>query len=387
MNLGDSAPEAGFRAELRAWLATAVAAHGAPPRAADWRVRREYDTGWQRRLHDAGYSGVSWPAEHGGRGATLAEQLVYHEEVARARAPYIGVNFVGQMHGGPTIAAEGTPEQKARHLPGILRGDQVWCQGFSEPQAGSDLASLRTRARRDGDHYVVSGQKIWTTYAQVADYCELLVRTDPAAPKHRGITWLVMPMASPGIEIRPLHTLEGESEFNELFLDDVRIPVDHRVGAENDGWRVANVTLRFERGTAFAGMIVALQQALDRIAASAAALGRRGHARELGRLRAEADALWALVKLSVCESGRSGVPPVAGSAMKLAYTELSQRVHALGLRLLGRALLGRGDLAGLPTRAMLHDYCWSIQSTISAGTSQIQRNIVAERVLGLPRDR
>ncbi len=387
MDLRDSASEQKFRAELRAWLATAVPAHGARPHSGDWRARREYDTGWQRRLHAAGYSGVSWPAEHGGRGATLTEQLVYYEEVARAGAPYIGVNFVGQMHGGPTIAAEGTPEQKQRHLPGILRGDQVWCQGFSEPQAGSDLASLRTRAVRDGDHYVVSGQKIWTTYAQVADYCELLVRTDAAAPKHRGITWLVMPMNSAGVEIRPLDTLEGESEFNELFLNDVRVPVDHRIGDENDGWRVANVTLRFERGTAFAGMIVELQQALGRIARSAADLGSRGHPGELGRLRAEADALWALVKLSVCESGQSGVPAVRGSAIKLAYTQLFQRVHELGLRVLGRAALSREDLAGLPTRALLHDYFWSIQSTISAGTSQIQRNIISERILGLPRDR
>jgi len=383
VDLRDSASEQKFRSELRTWLASAVPAHGAPPRSGDWQARRAYDTGWQRRLHEAGYSGVSWPAEHGGRGTTPVEQLVYHEEVARAGAPYIGVNFVGQMHGGPTIAVEGTPEQKARHLPGILRGEQLWCQGFSEPGAGSDLASLRTKAVRDGDHYVISGRKIWTTYAQVADYCELLVRTDPAAPKHRGLTWLVMPMDSAGIEIRPLDTIEGESEFNELFLNEVRVPVDHRVGAENDGWRVANVTLRFERGTAFAGMIVALQQGIERLARIA---GDRWPG-ALGRLRAEADALWALVKLSVCESGASGVPSVRGSAVKLAYTELFQRVHELALRLLRRGALGREDFASLPTRAMLHDYFWSVQSTISAGTSQIQRNIIAERILGLPKDR
>jgi alkylation response protein AidB-like acyl-CoA dehydrogenase len=382
VNLRDSPAEEKFRAELRAWLASAVPAHGARPPSGDWRARREYDTSWQRRLHDAGYSGVSWPAEHGGRGATLTEQLVYHEEIARAGAPYIGVNFVGQMHGGPTLAVEGTPEQKTRHLPAILRGEQVWCQGFSEPGAGSDLASLRTKALRDGDSYVVTGRKIWTTYAQVADYCELLVRTDPAAPRHRGITWLIMPMDSPGIEVRPLATIEGESEFNELFLNEVRVPLENRVGEENDGWRVANVTLRFERGTAFAGMIIALQQGIERIARVA-----RGSSRELGRLRAEAEALWALVKLSVCESGRSGVPSVSGSAVKLAYTELFQRVHELGSRLLGRGALAREDFAGLPTRAMLHDYFWSIQSTISAGTSQIQRNIVSERILGLPRER
>jgi alkylation response protein AidB-like acyl-CoA dehydrogenase len=234
---------------------------------------------------------------------------------------------------------------------------------------------------------VVTGRKIWTTYAQVADYCELLVRTDPQAPRHRGISWLIMPMDSPGLEIRPLDTIEGESEFNELFLDEVRVPVDHRVGEENDGWRVANVTLRFERGTAFAGMIVALRQAIERMARLRPALGGRSLRSDLGRLRADADALWALVKLSVCESGRSGVPAVGGSAVKLAYTELFQRVHELGLRLLRRGALSRADFAGLPARAMQHDYFWSIQSTISAGTSQIQRNIIAERILGLPKDR
>ena len=383
MDLRDSPSEAKFRSELRAWLASAVPAHGPAPHSGDWQARRAYDTSWQRRLFEAGYSGVSWPAEHGGRGATPLEQLVYYEETARAGAPYIGVNFVGQMHAGPTVAVEGTPEQRKRHLPAILRGEQLWCQGFSEPQAGSDLASLATRAVRDGDHYVVTGRKIWTTYAQVADYCELLVRTDPAAPKHRGITWLVMPMKSPGIEVRPLNTIEGESEFNELFLDEVRVPVDHRVGAENDGWRVANVTLRFERGTAFAGMIVALRQGIERIARFCRGRGTRA---DIGRLAAESDALWALVKLSVSESGRSGVPSVSGSAVKLAYTELFQRVHELGTRLLRRGALGRSDFAGLPTRAMLHDYFWSIQSTISAGTSQIQRNIVAERILGLPKE-
>jgi hypothetical protein len=387
MDLRDSPAEEKFRSELRSWLESAVPAHGERPHTVDWKARRAYDTSWQRRLYEAGYSGVSWPAEHGGRGATPIEQLVYYEEISRARAPYIGVNFVGQMHAGPTLGVEGTREQQQRHLPAVLRGEQVWCQGFSEPGAGSDLASLQTRAVRDGDHYVVTGRKIWTTYAQVADYCELLVRTDPQAPRHRGISWLIMPMDSPGLEIRPLDTIEGESEFNELFLDEVRVPVDHRVGEENDGWRVANVTLRFERGTAFAGMIVALRQAIERMARLRPALGGRSLRSDLGRLRADADALWALVKLSVCESGRSGVPAVGGSAVKLAYTELFQRVHELGLRLLRRGALSRADFAGLPARAMQHDYFWSIQSTISAGTSQIQRNIIAERILGLPKDR
>jgi alkylation response protein AidB-like acyl-CoA dehydrogenase len=165
-----------FREELRAWLADAVPAHGDPPSSNDWTARREYDTGWQRKLFDAGYAGINWPREYGGRDASLTEQLVYYEEIARARTPYVGVNFVGLLHGGPTLMAEGTPEQKARHIGAIIRGEQVWCQGFSEPSAGSDLAALKTRAERDGDVYVVNGHKIWTSFAQVADYCELLVR-------------------------------------------------------------------------------------------------------------------------------------------------------------------------------------------------------------------
>src|SRR3954447_25453243 len=251
MDLHDTEEEARFRADLRAWLADALPSVGPPPSHDYWDGRRAYDTAWQRRLFDAGYAGINWPEEVGGRGATPAEHLIFLEETEHAGAPYVGVNFVGLLHGGPTLIAEGRDEQKAFHLPGILKGEHVWCQGFSEPNAGSDLASLRTRAVRDGDDYVVSGQKIWTSYGHVADYCEMLVRTDPEAPKHRGISWLVVPMDTPGIDVRPLLTMEGSTEFCEVFFDDVRVPVANRVGDENDGWRVAMVTLSFERGTAF----------------------------------------------------------------------------------------------------------------------------------------
>jgi hypothetical protein len=395
LDLRWSESEEKFRRELRAWLAEAVPAHGAPPPPHDWAARRAYDTGWQRKLFDAGYAGINWPRAYGGRDASLAEQLVYYEEIARARAPYVGVNFVGMLHGGPTLVAEGTPEQKARHLPRILRGEEVWCQGFSEPGAGSDLAALATRAVRDGDHYVVSGHKIWTSFAQVADFCELLVRTDPAAPKHKGITWLILPMDAAGIEIRPLPTLAGESDFSEVFLSDVRVPVANRVGAENDGWRVTNVTLRFERGTAFASDMIHLQQFLRELAGVAKRVTRDGAAawedralrRELGHLAAEADALWAMVKLSVCEAQETGVPGVGASAVKLFYSELNQRVCELAVRLLGRAGLAREDVAELPSGRILHRMLNSLSLTIAAGTSQIQRNIISERILGLPKDR
>ncbi|MFP6654493.1 MAG: acyl-CoA dehydrogenase family protein, partial [Myxococcota bacterium] len=330
MDLRYTPDEQHFRADLARWLASEVPAYGSPPATSDWAARRSYDTGWQRKLFDAGYAGINWPKEFGGRNATLIEQLIYFEEIAKANAPYIGVNFVGVLHGGPTIMAEGTEAQKARHIQKILSGQEIWCQGFSEPGAGSDLASLQTRAERHGDHYVVNGHKIWTSFAQVADYCELLVRTDPQAPKHRGISWLVMPMDLDGIEIRPLPTLEGESEFSEVFLEDVRIPIENLIGDENDGWRVTNVTLRFERGTAFASDMIHLQAfVLDLIKAAkaitshgASAWEDRGLRKEIGQFSAELESLWAMVKLSVCEARESGVPGVGSSAVKLYYTEL-----------------------------------------------------------------
>jgi alkylation response protein AidB-like acyl-CoA dehydrogenase len=395
VDLRYSEADESFRAELRAWLAREVPKHGPPPPTHDWPARRAYDTGWQRKLFDAGYAGVSWPKAYGGRDATLTEQLVWYEETARAGAPYVGVNFVGLLHGGPTLIAEGSPEQKAVHIPRVLRGEEVWCQGFSEPSAGSDLAALRTSAVRDGDHYVVSGQKIWCSFAQVADYCELLVRTDPNAPKHRGITWLILPMDLPGISIRPLPTLMGEGEFSEVFLDGVRVPVENRVGAENDGWRVTNVTLRFERGTAFASEMYNLQEFLRGLVALARAtqvdgrpaLEDTGLRRELGHLAAELDALWNMLKLSIGEAGDTGVPGVGASAVKLYYTELYQRVTETGVRLLGRAALARDPLAGLPNDRILFKHLQSLSMTIAAGSSQIPRNIIGERILGLPKDR
>ena len=402
MDLRYSESDERFRAELRAWLAAAVPKHAAPPPAHDWDARVAYDCGWQRKLFDAGYAGINWPKAFGGRELSATEQLVYYEETARAGAPYVGVNFVGLLHGGPTIIAEGTPEQKAKHLPRILRGEELWCQGFSEPGAGSDLAALATRAIRVGDerqpsesYYIVNGHKIWCSFAHVGEFCELLVRTDADAPKHRGISWLICPMNLPGIEIRTLPTLAGESEFSEVFFSDVRVPIANRVGAENDGWRVTNVTLRFERGTAFASEMIKLQRVLADLVVVAKRVTRHdvcawddaGLRREVGHLLAELDALWAMVKRSVSEASKTGVPGLEGSAIKLFYTELFQRVSELGVRILGRAGLSRDDIAGLPSNTVLQRYLNSLSLTIAAGSSQIQRNIVGERILGLPKDR
>jgi alkylation response protein AidB-like acyl-CoA dehydrogenase len=337
-------------------------------------------------LCDAGYAGINWPKEFGGRGASPSEQLVFHEETERAHAPYVGCNFVGLLHAGPTLIAEASDDQRARHLPRILRGEEVWCQGFSEPGAGSDLASLRTRAVRDGDDYVVSGQKIWTSHSEVADYAELLVRTDPEAPKHRGISWLILPMDLPGIDVRPLRTMAGSTEFSEVFLDEVRVPVTNRVGAENDGWRIAMVTFSFERGTAFVSEMLLSMELLAQLGALARKRGvdDAGVLRELGRLQADLEALNALTKRNISEAARTGVPGVGGSVFKLYYTEVRNRMGELAMHVLERAALDLGDDE---TAKHVYGRIHAISLGIAAGTSQIQRNIVGERILGLPRER
>lgn len=387
MDLDYTEAEEDFRRRLRAWLADVLPKLPDPPDPADWPGRRAYDCGWQRALYDAGYAGLHWPKDAGGQGATPTQHLIFLEETERAGAPYVGANFVGLLHAGPTIAAEGDAAQRARWLPPILRGDEVWCQGFSEPEAGSDLASLRTRAVRDGDSYVVTGSKIWTSHAEVADWCELLVRTAPVsdeAPKHRGISWLAMPMDAPGVTVRPLRTLAGTAEFAEVFLDEVRVPVAHRIGAENDGWRVTMVTLSFERGTAFVGEVVACRRVLEALARAAKANGRWDDPvlrRRLGRLAAEFAALWRLTQWNVSEAQRTGgVPGTGGSVFKLRYSHVRQELYDAAAEVLGAGALDADH-------AWVADRLSSLSYTIAAGTSQIQHNIVAERILGLPKGR
>jgi hypothetical protein len=393
VDLRYTAAEQSFRDELRSWLGATLPGLPDPPPADNWPERRRFDSRWQRLLFDAGYAGVDWPTEGGGRGSSPIEQLIFKEECERAGAPYVGVNFVGLLHAGPTIIAEGNAAQKERYLPRILQGDEVWCQGFSEPDAGSDLASLRTRAVRDGDHYVVTGSKIWTSHAEVADHCELLVRTGEEG--HRGITWLIMPMDAAGIEIRPLRTIAGTTEFAELFLNEVRIPVANRVGEENDGWRVTMVTLSFERGTAFVGELLESMRLLHELRATAARLALLddlGLQRRLGHLSAAFDALWALTKRNVSEAAQTGIPGIGGSVFKLSFSENAQALADLAMDVLDRAALSGDPLLGsdgqpLGNDEQLHNWFKSINLTIAAGTSQVQRNIVAERILGLPKAR
>jgi len=386
-----SAAEEAFRADARAWLEANVP-RGPRPAGVDLRERRDYDLAWQRRMFEGGWAGVSWPREFGGRGASLMEQVIWYEEYARAGAPEITTTFVGLNHAGPTLIACGSEEQKAYHLPRILRGDVVWCQGFSEPNAGSDLASLQTRAVFDGAELVVSGQKIWTSFGNVAEFQELLVRTDPEAPRHRGISWVICAMDSPGIDIRPITTLTGDQHFCEVFYDEVRIPLRNVVGQLHDGWRVAMATLGFERGTAFLSEQIRLARRLEDLAALARSVpgpraGRAIDDDEIGRrlalARAEVAALRAMTYRSVSLAVRTGVPGAEASIIRLFFSELVQRIDLLALDILGPAAVERCE--GSPAARWADSYLAGLSQTIGGGTKDIQRNIIGDRVLGLPR--
>jgi alkylation response protein AidB-like acyl-CoA dehydrogenase len=386
--------EEAFRAEARAWLEANVP-RGPRPEIADLRGRRAYDMAWQRTMFDAGWAGINWPKEFGGRGASLMEQVIWYEEYARVGAPEVNTGFVGLKHAGPTLIACGSAAQKAYHLPRILRGDVVWCQGFSEPNAGSDLAALQTRADIDGDHLVVNGQKIWTSFGHIAEFQELLVRTDPAAPKHKGITWVICSMDTPGLDIRPIKTLAGNSDFCEVFYDNVRIPLANVVGALNDGWRVAMATLSFERGTAFMSEQVRQARRLDELIAMARRVpGPNGRGRavdddEIGRrlalAAAEVEAMRAMTYRSLSVAARTGMPGAEASMIRLFFSELVQRIDALALDIVGPEGLGGFDAAGAPTGPWGERYLTGLSQTIGGGTKEIQRNIIGERVLGLPR--
>ena len=370
-----------FRAEVRAWLADnlddevrAVGPEGAVSGGAEQvAVLRR----WQRRLADAGLAAIAWPAEYGGRGAGPLEQVVLVEELDRAGAPG-ELNPIGMSNIAPAIMTFGTPEQKAHFLPRMLRGDDVWCQGFSEPGAGSDLAALSTRAVRDGDAYVVTGQKVWTTLAHVAGWCELLVRTDPDAPRHRGISCLLVDMTLPGVEVRPLRTLTGEAEFNEIFLDEVRVPVDALLGDAGDGWRVAMTTLNNERAGVLK-LYLGSRRKVDQLVDAARAAGTTSDPavrRRLAALQVEAELLRLLAEDAV-ETALAGEPPgPEGSLAKLVWSELDGSIADAAAAALGPAAnTGRWGCSRLATRGL----------TLAGGTTQVNKNVVAQRVLGLPR--
>jgi len=388
MDFAYTEAEERFRQELRSWLQANVPNE---PRAfASLEEEAAFLTAWQRTLHRGGWLAVHWPKEYGGRGASLTEQAIFHEEMVRARAPQV-MNRVGINLVGPTLIAHGTPEQCARYLPPILSCDEVWCQLFSEPDAGSDLAALRTRAERFGNRYRVSGQKVWTSYAQFAHWGILLARTDPAAPKHRGLSYFILDMKAPGVTVRALRQMTGSAEFSEVFLDGVEIPVENRIGNENEGWAIAQTTLAHERGTAFPFK----EQAIHRIAVDELldSIRQREEARRDRQLRQKIAASYIdveIMRLLNCRAmsrlARGEVPGAESSIVKLFWADLSQRLFETAVELLGP----QGQLAAAEPRAAAggrwqHGLLWSRAASIAGGTSEIQRNIIAQRLLGLPR--
>jgi alkylation response protein AidB-like acyl-CoA dehydrogenase len=330
---------------------------------------------------------VSWPKEYGGRGATLVEQAIFNEETVRARTPQVA-NVLGLAMGGPTVIAHGTEEQKRRYLPPILSADEIWCQGFSEPESGSDLASLKTRAVRDGDEWVVTGQKVWTTFAHHAKWCMLVARTDPDAPKHKGLTYFLMDMQQDAVQVRPLVQITGEAEFNELFIEEARIPHENIVGGEGDGWAVAITTLMHERATLAFGLQVGVQIALGELMGKARSSPGNGVAasddpvirQRLAQLLIEAEVLRLNAYRGLSAIMRNGVPGPEGSLGKWHWSEVNQSLTELAM-----------DIAG--PHAMTAEDDWTYRflraraNSIEGGTTEILKNIVAERVLGLPRMR
>jgi len=393
MNLDLTAEELAFREEASTWLRDNLPKEARPPEGQEMRA---FDLAWQRTLFDGGWAGINWPTEYGGRGLTDIQQMIWYEEFAKANPPFTLNNsctFVGNLHGGPTIIVNGNEEQRSTYLPQILKGEAVWCQGFSEPGSGSDLASLSTKAEIDGDELVVTGQKTWTSYAHVADVQELLVRTDPTAPKHKGITWVVCDMNSPGIEIREIRTMSHVTDFCEVFYDEVRIPLSNVVGGLHNGWRTAMSTLGFERGTAFMADQVELAATVERLIDEAKVrVGPDGKrpaiqddelARRLSLARAEVAALRAMTITGISRNARTDTPGPEGSIVRLFHGELHQRVYQLALDIIGADALRLTEVDG--EGVWTGPYLQSFAYTIGGGTSDIQRNIVGERVLGLPR--
>jgi alkylation response protein AidB-like acyl-CoA dehydrogenase len=388
MEFPESIEDRRFRQEVRDWLETNRPRERRP--AAGFAEQRAYDSAWQRAQYDGGWAGISWPAAYGGRGLSLTQQLIWFEEYARAKCPpTFNACWLGSNHAGPTLIARANEAQKAYHLPRILTGEHAWCQGFSEPNAGSDLASLRTRAEIDGDHLVVNGQKIWTTLAHLADYQELLLRTGPPGGRHRGLSWVICDMRSPGLTVRPITAMDGRAHNCEVFYDNVRIPLSNVVGEIDEGWSVAMTTLSLERSSAGFGAVcegaVELEALIDYAREKADGAGRplaedRAIAEQLGMLRAEYQALRAHMRTIIAVIERDIEVGAEGGILHLTFSELHQKALRLALEILGPQGLSRAA-----SESWVLNYFEAFSTTIAGGTSEIQRNIVGERVLGLPR--
>jgi alkylation response protein AidB-like acyl-CoA dehydrogenase len=396
MDLNLTAEELKFRDEFRAWLENNI--------PTDWsgvdvrepessRQRFEFLRAWQKKMAEAGWVGIHWPREYGGRGASIIQQAIFIEEMARTQAPPL-INVLGLSLLGPTLIAYGTTEQKERFLAKILSADEIWCQGYSEPNAGSDLASLRTEAVLDGDVFIVNGQKTWTSFGHFADYCFGVVRTDPEAPKHKGLTYMLIDMHSPGVSVRPLKQMTGESEFNEVFFENVRVPVRNVVGKINGGWEVALATLSFERGILGFSLQITFKRQIERLIELSKTVRRNGKPvgddpifrQKLAQIYTEIEIFRLNQLRTVTRMARQGSPGAEGSIQKIFWSEMNQRMQQVAMEMLGPyGQLERDSSYAIDSGQWLHHYLRSRGNTIEAGTSEIQRNIVGHFVLGLPR--
>ena len=376
MDLTFPESETAFRDELREWLAANPPGHEPTRDAESYAWRRD----WQRRLHEGGWAGVHWPREYGGRGATLMETAIFFEELGHARAP-LPANALGLLLGGPTLMTWGTDAQKERYLPPILSADEIWCQGFSEPEAGSDLAALKTRAVKDGDEWVVTGQKVWTSGAQYSKWCMLVARTDAEAAKHKGLTYFLLDMEQDAVQVRPLVQITGEAEFNELFIEEARIPDDNVVGGVGNGWKVALTTLMNERAGLAQFLQVRLRQLLDDLFDEAAANGALDDPRladKLADLHIRTEVLRLMAWRGLTAIQRYGQPGPEGSLTKWLWSETNQMLTQVAADVIGPRALTAGE-------PWAYELLRARGNSIEGGTTEILKNIVAERVLSLPR--
>ncbi len=395
MQVGYSPEDEAFRLTLRDWFETHY-----PQFKAAWPTEPDpNELTWRRAWEDyvcqAGWAGLGWPEQFGGKNWPLTRQAIFHEEQARIGAP-LGVNIIGHGILGPTLIHFASDAQKQRYLPGILSNRDIWCQGYSEPGAGSDLASLSTRAERQGDHYVLNGHKIWTSFAHIADYCFVLARTDATAQRHKGISFFLVDMKAPGVRVEPIRQITGEADFNEVVFENVRVPADALVGEENGGWRLAMAAASFERGTYFIPRLVRFSQevaALQRLAAGtpradgASALQDPHLRRDIARLAVDSHILRLKGYRALTLALRSGPPGAEGSSTKLHWSESHQKLMNVAMELLDERALQGLDPESADAEAALwaRDYLWTRAETILAGTSEVQRNILAEQMLGLPK--
>jgi alkylation response protein AidB-like acyl-CoA dehydrogenase len=387
-----------LRAEVRSWLRANIPPEWARQTVASADIPRPeaYDLlrTWQAKLHAAGFIGLTWPTAYGGRGLTFMEELIVQEETALAKAPPI-LNILGVGMAGPTIIAYGTEEQKQRHVQKILSCEEIWCQGYSEPNAGSDLAALQTRAVRDGDHWVVNGQKVWTSLAHIADWMMLLARTAPDKPRHKGITYFLLDMHAPGVTVKPLRQMTGDAEFNEVFFDNVRVPASQVLGGVDNGWAVGLTTLMYERLALGFGIQVRLRIALDALVDLARRMGKQGRSvaqdpvmrQKIAQLWIDTEGLKYTGARAITKLLRGEMPGPEASAGKMIWVETHQRLQELAMEIEGPySQLARGSDWAVESGLWQHSFLRSRANSIEGGTTEIQRNIIGERVLGLPKD-